>query len=80
MLMIVLSFAASRVQAQTAPRPHVGRDTWYEFLVKQFNPSNFDYGAWLERRRQAFLEATAKEPYFWYSVSVTAGMLFMRVA
>lgn len=78
--MIVLSFAASRVQAQTPLRPHVGRDTWYEFLLKQFNPSNFNYGAWLERRRQAFLEATAKEPYFWYSVLVTAGMLFMMVA
>ncbi len=80
LLMIVLSFAASRVEAQTPPRPRVGRETWYEFLLKQFNPSNFDYGAWLERRRQAFLEATAKESYFWYSVSVTAGMLFMMVA
>jgi len=26
------------------------RDTWYEFLLKQFNQNNFDYGAWLERR------------------------------
>jgi len=82
LLVIVLSFAASTVRAQapTPPRPYAGRDTWYEFLVKQFNPSNFDYGAWLEKRRQSFLEATAKEPYFWYSVSVTAGMLFMMVA
>jgi len=33
-------------------KPHsgaIGRDTWYEFLLKQFNQSNFDYGAWLER-------------------------------
>lgn len=80
LLMIVLSFAASRVQAQTPPRPHVGRDTWYEFLLKQCNRGNFDYGTWLERRRQAFLEATAKEPYFWYSMAVTAGMLIMMVA
>src|SRR5438874_13828150 len=36
--------------------------------------------AWLEKRREAFLEATVKDPYFWYSVSVTAGMLLMMAA
>jgi hypothetical protein len=30
-------------------------DTWYEFLLKQFNPSNFDYGTWMEERRQVLL-------------------------
>lgn len=80
--MIVLSFAAPSVRAQTPtpPRRNVGRDTWYEFLLKQFNPSNFDYGAWLEKRREALLEATVKKPYFWYSVSVTAGVLFIMAA
>ena len=73
-------FVASSVQAQAPHRPHVGRDTWYEFLLKQFNPSNFDYGAWLEKRRQAFLESTVAKPYFWYSATVTAGMLFVMVA
>ena len=28
-------------------------DTWYDFLLKQFNPHNYDYGAWVERRRIA---------------------------
>src|SRR5882762_6212286 len=73
-LMIVLFFVTPRVQAQ-APQRHIGRDTWYEFLLKQFNQNNFDYGAWLERRREVFLQATVKEPHFWYSVSVTAGMM-----
>jgi hypothetical protein len=77
LLMIVLSLVAPCVPAQTPSRQNIGRDTWYEFLLKQFNPRNFDYGAWLEKRRDACLEATVKEPYFWYSVSVTAGMLFM---
>jgi chromosome segregation ATPase len=58
----------------------VGRDTWYEFLLKQFNRSNFDYGTWFEKRREVFLEATVKELHFWYSVSVTAGMLLIMVA
>ena len=78
-LMIVLFFVTPRVQAQ-APQRHVGRDTWYEFLLKQFNRSDFDYGAWFERRREVFLQATVKEPHFWYSVSVTAGMLLILVA
>src|SRR6266446_1564748 len=78
-LMIVVFFVTPRVQAQ-APQRRIGRDTWYEFLLKQFNQNNFDYGAWLERRREVFLEATAKEPYFWYSVSVTTGMLLMMAA
>src|SRR5207302_6239895 len=34
------------------------RDNWYEFLLKQFNPDDLDYGTWLEQRRQAFLDAS----------------------
>lgn len=79
LLMIVLFFVAPSVQAQT-PQWHAGRDTWYEFLLKQFNRSNFHYGTWFEKRREVFLQATVKEPHFWYSLSVTAGMLFIMVA
>src|SRR5882762_9503511 len=79
LLMIVLSLAAPSVQAQATQR-HVGRDTWYEVLLKQFNRSKCDYGTWFEKRREVFLEATVKEPHFWYSVSVTAGMLLILVA
>ncbi len=78
--MIILSLVGQSVSAQTPQRQSAGRDTWYEFLLKQFNPRNFDYGAWLEKRREAFLDATVKEPYFWYSVSVTVGMLLMMAA
>src|SRR6266446_8758546 len=80
LLIIVLFFAAPRVSGQSPRQPRNGADTWYEFLLKQFNPHNFNYGAWLEKRREALLEATAKEPYFWYSVTVTAGMLLMMAA
>jgi TraM recognition site of TraD and TraG len=79
-LMIVLAFSGSGVWAQTPRRPYTGRDTWYEFMLKQFNPRNVDYGAWLEKRREAFLEATAREPHFWYSLSVTTGLFFVLVA
>jgi len=77
LLTIILTSAAPSVPAQTPPPQKSGRETWYEFLLKQFNPHNFDYGAWLEKRRNALLEASVQEPYFWYSVSVTAVMLLM---
>ena len=77
---MVLSLVGPSVRAQTPQGQNVRRDTWYEFLLKQFNPHNFDYGAWLEKRREAFLEATTKQPYFWYSLLVTAGMLLMMAA
>jgi hypothetical protein len=77
LLMIVLVNVAPGVPAQTPPRRISGRETWYKFMLKQFNPDNFDYGTWLEKRRRVLLQATLKEPYFWYSVSVTAGMLLM---
>jgi hypothetical protein len=79
LLMIILFFVAPSVQAEATQR-YVDQDTWYEFLLKQFNRSNFDYGAWFERRREVFLQATVKEPHFWYSVSVTAGMLLVMIA
>ena len=50
-------------------------DTWYEFLLKQFNPSNFDYGAWMEERRQVFLDESVRNPYFKYGAGVTLGLL-----
>lgn len=55
------------------------RDTWYEFLLKRFNPDDIDYGSWLERRRQVFLEASVQNPYFKYSAGVTLGLIVMTL-
>ena len=54
-------------------------DTWYEFPLKQFNPSNLDYGAWMEERRQVFLDASVRNPYFKYSAGVTIALLVLTV-
>lgn len=54
-------------------------DTWYEFLLKEFNPDDIDYGSWLEERRQVFLDATAHNPYFRYSASVTVALVLMTL-
>src|SRR5271165_1382695 len=68
-------------QRQASPaRPIYQRlDTWYEFLLKQFNPSNFDYGAWIEERRQVFLDASVRNPYFKYSLGTTIALLIMAM-
>ena len=66
-------------QAPSAHPMYQRRDTWYEFLLKQFNPSNFDYGAWMEERRQVFLDESVRNPYFKYGAGVTLGLLLMTV-
>jgi hypothetical protein len=67
---------ALRAQQQNPP----SHQTWYEFVVRQFNKANFDYGEWIEQRRRAFLEATVNTPYFWYSFWVTGSLLFVALA
>jgi hypothetical protein len=73
-------FLATGARGQGPQRPYQPRETWYDFLLRQFNPNNFDYGEWIEERRQAFLEATLRTPYFWYSAGVTALLLLAILA
>lgn len=77
---LLLCFAATSIHAQAPQQLSLGRDTWYEFLLKKCNPSNFDYGAWLEKRREAFLEASVKDPHFWYSLWATTWSLCVMAA
>jgi len=65
--------AAERAQSHGRHEP----DTWYEFLLKQFNPRNIDYGSRIEARRRAFLDSTVDNPYFPYSAVVTLWCLFL---
>lgn len=60
---------------QAAAPSHLYGDTWYDFLLRQFNPDHMDRGAWLEQRRQMFLDASARNPYFKYSLTVTILLL-----
>lgn len=66
-----------KASPQAGKRPYQRRDTWYDFLLKQFNPDQLDYGTWIERRRHYFLEATVKNSYFNYSLVTTLGLLIM---
>ena len=53
-------------------------DTWYEFLLKQFNRDDVDYGSWMEQRRRVFLDASVRNSYFQYSACVTI-LLFITI-
>jgi len=68
--------AAAQAQGRTQQPPN----TWYEFLLKQFNPSDIDYGKWMEERRRVFLAASVKNPYFPYSLGVTIWSLLVMIA
>ena len=59
----------SEIENPKSPEP------WYERVLRTINPSDFDYGAWLEERRAAFLEATVTNRYFWYSFWVTVALI-----
>lgn len=75
------SQSSARIQAVHDPQhpPYQHQDTWYEFMLKQFNPENVDYGGWLERERRMFIENRLKNPYFLYSLCATVVLLIAAV-
>jgi len=60
-------------------RPYQRRETWYEFLLNQVNKEDFDYGAWIEQRRKAFLQARLTNPHFWFAFFATAALALLMV-
>ena len=67
--------ARAEVAALRAQSPYQRQDTWYEFMLKQFNPDNVDYGRWVEQERRKLTELLLKNPYFLYSFSITVALL-----
>jgi hypothetical protein len=53
------------------------RATFWEFWWGRINPSNFNYGAWIEQRRQVFLEQVGANRYFWFSFWEFAALCFL---
>ena len=70
----------SPLAAQQGENPRQQRQTWYEFALSRLNPNNVDYGAWMEERRRAFLEATIKNQHFNYALAMTLVSLFLLAA
>jgi hypothetical protein len=77
---LLVAVTQTRLRAQPRVSLYQNRDAWYEFLLKQFNKDDVDYGAWLERRRQALLATTVKNPYFGYSLFVTIALFLALTA
>jgi hypothetical protein len=53
------------------------RQTFWEFWWHRFNPRNINYGAWIEQRRQAFLDHAGANRYFWFSFWAFAAICFL---
>jgi hypothetical protein len=51
--------------------------TWYEFMLHQLNPRGRDYGAWLRERREALVEGSIRNQYFWYAFWATVALIFV---
>jgi hypothetical protein len=54
--------------------------TWYEFLLRQLNPHNRDYGTWLRERREALVDASIRNQYFWYAFGATVTIVLLVAA
>lgn len=70
-LSLVLLAAPSVPAAQPPQQPYLGRETWYEAMLRKTNPSHANYGEWLEQRRQVLLDASVRNPFFRYSLWTT---------
>ena len=72
--------AAGLYQGPASPRPHEEKEDFFTSSTKLVNQSDVDYGAMLERRRRAFLDASAANPFFWYSALTTTLLLVLMFA
>jgi len=70
-----LSTYRTDIPAPRAESPYQHQDTWYEFMLKQFNPDNVDYGRWVDQQRLKVIELLLKNPYCLYSFWITVALL-----
>ncbi|HJT68646.1 MAG TPA: hypothetical protein VJ731_00525 [Terriglobales bacterium] len=80
LLMLVLFSHPSHLAAQNPDWPHLGREPWYEVMLKRLNRSHKNYGEWLEERRQALLDARTQNSFFWYSFWMTVCSAILALA
>jgi hypothetical protein len=46
-------------------------------MLKQFNPDNINYGAWIEEKRREFIENRIRNSYFLYSLCATLALVVL---
>ena len=67
-------------QRQPGAHLYEQKDDFFHASTKLVNPKDVDFGAMLERRRRLFLEASATNPFFWYSALTTALLMMLMLA
>jgi hypothetical protein len=72
--------AAGLYQRPTGPQTHEEKGSFFTSSTKLVNQNDVDYGAMLQRRRQAFLDASPGNPFFWYSALTTALLMVLMFA
>lgn len=72
--------ASGLYQRQPGAHLYEQKDDFFHASTKLVNPKDVDYGAMLEQRRRMFLEASATNPFFWYSALTTALLMVLMLA
>lgn len=67
-------------EPRPSAQPYVRKDDFFRFATKQVNSSDKNWGAWIEQRRRAFMEAMVANPFFWYSALATCLLVVLMVA
>ena len=63
---------SARDSASPAPRRLYEHNlNFYEFVLRQLNPNDKDWGGWYEERRAALVDAALHNPCFWYCLGLT---------
>ena len=72
---------SARDSASPAPRRLYEHNlNFYEFVLRQLNPNDKDWGGWYEERRAALSGAALHNPYFWYCLGLTLAFLAILAA
>ena len=67
---------SARDSASPAPRRLYEHNlNFYEFVLRQLNPNDKDWGGWYEERRAALVDAALHDPCFWYCLGLTLACL-----
>ena len=72
---------SARDSASPAPRRLYEHNlNFYEFVLRQFNPNDKDWGGWYEERRTALFEAALHNPDLGYCLGLTLALLAILAA
>lgn len=66
-------------QRQQNGRPYQPREDFFHYSTKLVNRNDVDYGAWVEERRRALVEASLTNPFFWYSALTTSLVMLLML-